>query len=187
MKRSFMPPLLASPPPAGHVLRWGFAGTLLIVMPPDVWGPLSGMLFGLAAGLVTGLGLVLVISRRARLPAIPSLGLAPRTRLAAAVITGAVFEELVWRGLAFQVLRDHVPVTLVFVISAGGFAVLHYPSQGARGVATHLVTGSAFVGLVLATGSLLSALVAHASYNALAFSARLPPEARIPRPNGFPR
>lgn len=144
------------------------AGALVALMPRGVWGRPSEILLGAVFGAVLALFLYAAL--------ISVSGLASgvwrfRRRwpsLRVPIVAQAIFEELVWRGLAFQVLREYVPTAAAIAVSAIGFALLHFESQGAKGVLVHLITGISFASAVLVTGSLAAAVAAHLAYNLLA-------------------
>lgn len=152
----------------GHILKWTLAGTLVALMPRGVWGQPSGILlgavFGAALALILYAALISVSGLASGAWRIPRRW----PSLRAPIVAQAIFEELVWRGLAFQVLREYVPTAAAFAVSVSGFALLHFESQGAKGVLVHLITGVSFAGAVLVTGSLAAAVVAHLAYNLLA-------------------
>ena len=79
----------------------------------------------------------------------------------------AAAEEMMWRWLVLGQLRLALGMPAAFALSVGGFALAHRASQGSRGMVVHLVTGSAFSALYVATGSLVAPVVAHAVYNIL--------------------
>jgi membrane protease YdiL (CAAX protease family) len=119
-----------------------------------------GLAPAISAGVVTAAVLVTVLGRpsgRRRLP------LRGRVRVAkhAFIALWAVNEELVWRRLVLGESLRAGAITAV-MISTVGFAVAHRARQP-----THLVTGAAFSGLYVATGTLAAPIVAHWGYNAL--------------------
>jgi ABC-2 type transport system ATP-binding protein len=67
-------------------------------------------------------------------------------------------------------------------VSTVGFAAAHVGAQGRRGALVHLVTGTVFGTVFLATGSLLAAISAHASYNLLVVLAVESGASAVPRP-----
>lgn len=152
----------------GHILKWTLAGVLVALMPHGVWGQPSGILLGAVLGAVLALILYAALISVSGLTS--GAWRIPRRwpSLRAPFVAQAIFEELVWRGLAFQVLREYVPTAAALAVSGIGFALLHYESQGAKGVLVHLITGVSFAGAVLVTGSLAAAVEAHLAYNFLA-------------------
>ena len=85
------------------------------------------------------------------------------------VIVGAA-EEIIWRGWALQALLPH-GVVLALLLTTVGFAAMHGYAQSFAGVRTHLVTGLCFGLVVMITGSLAAAVVAHSIYNGLVVAA----------------
>lgn len=163
---------LASWIPVRDVLRMGVAIAVAVLLPRRLWGQPREILAALLVGLALGLAIYMVLSARNRMA---SIAWPERRRwplFVAFVVAWAAYEELVWRGLAFQVLLQYVPLPAAFLVSAGGFAGLHYESQGLKGVAVHLLTGTAFAGVVLLTGSIIAAIAAHATYNLFAIASR---------------
>ena len=77
----------------------------------------------------------------------------------------AAFEELLWRGLILAGLAATLGSFAALVASSAGFAVWHASTLGRRSV-VHLFTGFGFGGVFL-FGSLLAAMLAHATYNVL--------------------
>ncbi len=125
-----------------------------------------------AAAVFTAIGLFVFFSGESRIarpiPADRRLELARKSALLAA---WAAAEELLWRGLVLGRASESIGVPAACVLSVGGFALAHLPHQGRRAVAVHLVTGSAFAAVYLATRSLVAAIVCHALYNILVAAA----------------
>jgi membrane protease YdiL (CAAX protease family) len=134
-----------------------------------------GLVPAVSAALVTAAVLVTTVGRPVggrRLP------LSARVRLAkhAFIALLAVNEEVVWRRLVLgESLRAGAIAAVT--VSTVGFAIAHRARQP-----THLVTGAAFSGLYVATGTLLAPIVAHWGYNAvLALRVdRAPPPREVP-------
>jgi membrane protease YdiL (CAAX protease family) len=164
--------LLAKRNPARLVLNWTLAGALVGLMPDGVWGKPSEMLIGSASGAVLALVLYVSLSSISGFASGWLRGLWRWPSLRPAVVVESVFEELVWRGLAFQVLREYVPTAAALAFSTMGFALVHFESQGVKGMFVHVVTGLSFASVVLVTGSLAAAVVAHVVYNLFAASGR---------------
>ncbi|MBI4305583.1 MAG: CPBP family intramembrane metalloprotease [Chloroflexi bacterium] len=149
------------------IRRWVTAGlplALIGILPWRVWGDFQAVVAGTAMGLVAGGILYFVLA------VLPRSG--PRARHSYStgswidqVLLIPIAEELVWRGLAFQVLRSYVPVAVALAVSVIGFSLVHFGNQGAKGLIVHLVTGAAFAGVTVATGTLASAIAAHIAYN----------------------
>ena len=146
---------------AGHVVVTGaIVATLGIYLgEPRVAWPVA-----LASGAAAGLALTLVLAG----------GFPPRERTVAAdrrlvlvcavVVVASACEEIVWRGFGIGELSGTLGTVAAFVVSTAGFALAH---AGRVSTLTHLATGAAFGGVFLATGSLLAAIAAHATYNLL--------------------
>jgi ABC-2 type transport system ATP-binding protein len=132
-------------------------------------------------GALAGLGLVVVLAGlrlpwrtpsgdEATLAPGPPCGAEGRRRLRPASLLGAgalllltsASEEVIWRGLVLSVLSEPLGTAGAYAVSTAGFALAH---REPRSVCVHLVTGAAFGGVYLATGSLLAAIVAHGLYN----------------------
>lgn len=122
----------------------------------------------LSVAVLTAIGLFVFLSGDSRLarriPPGRRLELAHRSGLLAA---WAALEELLWRGLVLGGVSETIGVPAAFVLSVGGFALAHLPHQGRKGAAVHLVTGTAFATVYVATRSLAAAIVCHALYNIL--------------------
>jgi membrane protease YdiL (CAAX protease family) len=120
-----------------------------------------------SAALGPAAGLCLLVALAGRLPPRPRIR---RSRLAAAGVRacvlaiGAFAEELIWRVVALATLAVTFGTWLALAVTAAGFAVSH-AGGGRRAVAAHLVTGSVFGGVYLATASFAAVATAHASYN----------------------
>ena len=163
---------LANWVPVRDVLRIGAAIAVALLLPRRFWGQPREILMALLVGIALGLATYIILSTRNRAASAAWPERRWRPRFVALLLAHAAYEELVWRGLAFQVLGQYVPLPAAFLVSAGGFAGLHYESQGLKGVAVHLLTGTAFAGVVLLTGSIIAAIAAHATYNLFAIASR---------------
>jgi membrane protease YdiL (CAAX protease family) len=118
-----------------------------------------------ALGSIAGAGTFLLLTggRFPRLLPRP-LGRAMTVRWLA-VVTHAVLEEIVWRGICLGGLLLVVGPWPALAASSVGFSLWHWPSLRGR-CAVHLVTGAAF-GAAFLAGGLVAAIVAHALYNVL--------------------
>jgi len=116
---------------------------------------------------------VVVGVRRERVPMALAKG--------AVLALGAACEEVIWRWFVLGGLAGVVGLAPALAVSTAGFALSH---RGRKAVLVHLLTGGAFGGLFALTGSLLSAITAHVTYNLLILlireSGRSPPR-RITR------
>jgi ABC-2 type transport system ATP-binding protein len=96
-----------------------------------------------------------------------------RWRAPALVVRGGFFtlrsasEEVLWRWFVLGSLAPVLGSGGALAVSTIGFAAAHVPAQGRRGATVHLLTGTVFGTVFVATGSLLAAITAHASYNLL--------------------
>ncbi len=95
--------------------------------------------------------------RRVRLPLLLGKGLY--------LVVASASEEIIWRFVVLGGLSSLVGVVPAYCASTAGFAFGH--RAGPSGTLVHLLTGATFGGLYLATGSLLAAIAAHATYNVL--------------------
>jgi membrane protease YdiL (CAAX protease family) len=145
---------------------------------PDVWGlSLRSLLFWTTALVIVGLGVIIAFEPLDRWR--PTRGsalvreLLPRTGSEKAEFVGlsvvaGINEEVAYRGYALSafLLLGAGPWTAV-VASAAPFAVLH-AYQGPVGVARTALVGLALGASVVASGSLLPAILAHAAIDVVA-------------------
>lgn len=130
--------------------------------------PLAGAL-GVLAGAAAGYVLYRLLSLRDA--AAPQQFASARAVAALALVYVAISiaEEIIWRGWAFDTLAPSRGTLAALIATTAGFALVHGVQQGFAGVRFHLVTGLAFGLMLLATGSLLAAIAAHATYNLAVF------------------
>jgi ABC-2 type transport system ATP-binding protein len=131
----------------------------------------------ITAGLVTGLGLFVLLARRR--PFSFCRASLPRRRLVsrAAVLTAtSAKEEALWRGLLLGFLVVPFGRAGAIAIGTALFAAAHVAGQG-RVAAAHLLTGAAFGTVYVASGRLVAAMVAHGAYNVLVGASSLAGEA----------
>jgi membrane protease YdiL (CAAX protease family) len=134
----------------------------------------------LALGLATGVGLYVVLSGSVTVT-VRGPGVAARLVYVAA---RAAYEEAVWRLCLLGLLAAAFGPAAGLALTTAAFALSHWPRQGRRAV-VHLLTGAAFGGVFLVTGSFAAAAATHVAYNALVAAdhrpfwpiggARLPP------------
>ena len=131
-----------------------------VLAPPT---PATRLEWPSATAVGGGAGLALFVGIARRRPSLP----APRSSVPVLLAKLAFFglwatnEELLWRRVALGELLA-VGALPALVASTLGFALIH---RARRRV--HLVTGSAFGGVYLATGALVASVVAHWTYNVL--------------------
>jgi membrane protease YdiL (CAAX protease family) len=146
------------------VAQAGAALALLLLGEPRTPGtpmpPGPAFLLAIGAGAV----LLLVLARRPLRLRIAR----DRFRIVAAKagVLGllAFCEEVIWRWFAIGGLTPRVGAGVAFAASTIGFALCH-AGQGTRAIRVHLLTGSTFGAVFLASGSLAAAAAAHATYN----------------------
>jgi len=89
-------------------------------------------------------------------------------RLVVSVLTTAVIEEVLYRGIWLGILQTafHESALLAVPISAGGYALGHL-FFGPRTVAQKVLSGLAFGSLFVLSGSIVVPIIAHLTENAL--------------------
>lgn len=151
--------LLASP--SSRLVRFGSLG----------WGE---------AGIGTGAGVLLFVLGAAGYVASESLlglarppeaasfaslrGAGEMTAAMAAVLAVAVAEEVAFRGIVLEALREHSGTGVAVGVSAAAFALYHL---SAHQLLSTLVYGGVLAGLVVWTGGLWPAVIAHLTLNGL--------------------
>ena len=159
---------------AGLWSRIAVGATLAIVLPFALDVPPPTQLrvspaLAVTLGLGIGIGLYSVGAWR-RPVAVSPLGLAQT----AFIVGWATIEEVLWRWLLLGGLALRIDLAVAFVAATGCFALSH-----ARGRRSQLVTGAAFGGLYLLTGTLLAPVSAHIAYNLLVAGSLRPQPAGI--------
>jgi membrane protease YdiL (CAAX protease family) len=149
-----------------RLLTWLLVAAVAFRLPRETWGGPLDMLVGTLVGASAGMGLFhsLRFIPRPRPLEPPARTPGPTLRLP---VAGSILEELAWRGFVLQALRTHVSLPLSVATATVGFAILHFDSQHWRGVTVHALTGLSFAGVVIATGTVMSAVAAHVVYNLL--------------------
>ncbi len=156
--------------PAGRLVASTVAATGVALVAPGVAAAdttLHGFPNATVAGALIGLVTFFVLARRP-IPA-SAIAAAPRRRLVTRSIVltlVSVREEAIWRGLVLGLLAGPAGRLGALAASTALFATAHVRGQG-RAAAAHLVTGLSFGLAYVATGRLVAAMVAHASYNVL--------------------
>ena len=100
-------------------------------------------------------------------PAPDGSSLAHGLRLLVALAPAALWEELLFRGYAFAVLREALGEGAALVLTAATFGLLHLQNTGAnlQAVGQVVFAGVWLGGVLLATGSLWAAWAAHLAWN----------------------
>ena len=100
-------------------------------------------------------------------PAPDGSSLAHALRLLVVLAPAALWEELLFRGYAFAVVRDAAGEGAALLLSAGTFGLLHLQNAGAnlQAVGQVVLAGVWLGGVLLATGSLWAAWAAHLAWN----------------------
>jgi membrane protease YdiL (CAAX protease family) len=92
------------------------------------------------------------------------------------MVVGAGFgEETVFRGYMFERLGKLFgsgagAKTLIVLLTAGLFALIHYPDQGLAGAEQATITGLVFGTIFAVTGRLWMLMVAHAAFDLTAYA-----------------
>ena len=90
--------------------------------------------------------------------------LASGLRVLAVCLLGPMAEELLFRGVIFSRLKERIPLTLTIVVTAVGWALLHWSYPGA--VIGVIVVDGLLLGAARArTGSVVPPIIMHALYN----------------------
>jgi len=130
----------------------------LVEVPPPTEAaipPLAALCLGIACGLT------LFAALAQQLPPLPTPRHTGRWLIQLTfVVTWAAVEEILWRWLALGVIAAAAGWPLALAASSVGFAATHRVGR-----ASQLATGAIFGAVYLATGRLLAAVVAHATYN----------------------
>ncbi|MCZ7589502.1 MAG: ATP-binding cassette domain-containing protein [Gaiella sp.] len=155
---------------AGRVTAWVAVAVGGALVAPAV-DPLDTTLHplpeALAVGCIAGVAAFLVLARR--WVTASSLAAVPRPRLVARVVVlvaKSAQEETIWRALVLGLLVPAVGAAAALAVSTVCFAAAHVGLLGRRALA-HLATGASFGLAYLATGRLVAAITAHATYNVL--------------------
>jgi membrane protease YdiL (CAAX protease family) len=132
--------------------------------------PLLGVTGAIAAGTAAGALLFVILARR--IPPLVHAAVA-RTLLAASpvVVVAAASEEVVWRYAVLGGLRALLGLSLALPLAAVAFALAHVGRAPPRVLWVHVLTGSTFAVVYVATGRLAAAIAAHAAYNLLVVAA----------------
>jgi membrane protease YdiL (CAAX protease family) len=100
-------------------------------------------------------------------PAPAGSSLAAALQLLLFLAPAALWEELLFRGYAFTVIRERLGAPTALVVTSVAFAALHQGNPGAnlQAVAQVAFAGVWLGGVLLATGSLYAAWMAHLAWN----------------------
>lgn len=164
-------------------LSWRLMGPL---RPRWVRHSLVGVGIGLSGWVIVTLLLALLVRAidREALPTQEGLeqlagadGTAVLVAVFAAVVLAPVVEEVIYRGVLFQALRERIGLWPAMVISAGLFGVMHLDTvmqaEGFDPVGFIPMMGIVLLGVWLAaafhkTGSIIVPIVGHAAFNGIA-------------------
>jgi hypothetical protein len=136
---------------------------------------------GLAVGVVFGIALKLLL----KAVILPLLGAPPINQayhylvantaalpgmILMSIVVAGFGEETLYRGYLFERLgklfgRGIGATTAIVLLTAGWFALLHYPEQGLPGVEQAMITGLIFGGIFAVTGRLWTLMVSHAVFD----------------------
>lgn len=125
-----------------------------------------GFLFGaLAIGVPILLLIVIGWLEWTRGPAVSWLSAAARVSML--LLPAAFYEELATRGYIFAALREALSARWALVITSLGFGLLHLrnPGTSAESIILVMLAGVFLGGILLATGSLYAAWMAHFAWN----------------------
>ena len=164
-------------PPAHGIdrsYRWTKVGLAVVLLVTGVVRCPCGAWHAPLVGGIAGTILYALVARD--FPRFPLSLRVPRSRLPAGrriweTALNAAIDEVVWRGWLTSPSVPSAPHPFLAVASLALFALAHFPRQGLRGVATHLVTGSVFT-VAMVWGGLMAALTAHLSYNLWVYAVR---------------
>jgi ABC-2 type transport system ATP-binding protein len=169
---------------------WAALTTLAVVVAPSI-APLDPTLGGtadaIAVGCLAGAGAFALLARR-RFPT-PAVGALPRRRLAArsVVLTAkSTQEEALWRALFLGLLAVPLGPLVALLVSTLVFTASHVGRQG-KAAGAHLLTGTTFGAVYIATGRLIGSIAAHATYNVLVGAASMTQEHMSLSDTGFAR
>ena len=85
-----------------------------------------------------------------------------------------IFEETIFRGMAFTVLRQYFKSTIsVFIISSIIFGLIHW-SWGVHAIINTAIIGAIFMSVMWKTGSVLPVIIAHFLVDYVSFSGVIP-------------
>ena len=130
--------------------------------------PVPAAVLGVAGGVAVAFVLRVLPLR----VAVRAVGCSPALLAVAGILLAvAIAEEPVWRWAVLDGLVAVAGPVAAVLLSTLGFAVAH--GRARRVIGTHTVTGGAFGLAYVATGRLVAAIGAHASYNLAVLAADL--------------
>ncbi len=142
-------------PPGVRDVAWGLGGALAMIVVAIATGALQDAIFHLRADEVQVQWL-----RATRGTMIAGFVLL-------ACVGAPVFEELIFRGFAFNALLRYTPAWLAVLLSSALFGIAHL-LPGNAGAIAPLAAGGVVLALVYyRTGSLIASMITHATFNAV--------------------
>ena len=116
---------------------------------------------------------VLPPTKLGKIPRIHALWL-NRVDLSFGLAFAGIFEEVIFRGLAFTVFRAVAKSTaILFFITALLFGLIHW-SLGLHAIVNTAIIGAVFMVVMWRTGSVLPTIIAHFIINYVSFSGAIP-------------
>jgi len=116
---------------------------------------------------------VLPSTKLGGIPRIPTPWL-DRVDLYFGLICVGIFEEVIFRGLAFKVFRALVKsTTTLFLITALLFGFIHW-SLGLHAIVNTAIIGAVFMVVMWRTGSVVPTIISHFIVNYVSFSGMIP-------------
>lgn len=145
-------------------LPWSYVGLGSRQAMPGLFG--SGFLLG---ALAIGIPSLVLVALGWLEPAAAPIGswVSFALRVAVLLLPAALVEELVFRGYPFAVLRDAWGWKVALVVTSIAFGVAHVDNPGAdlEAIIAVIVAGVFLGSVLVATGSLFAAWMAHFSWN----------------------
>jgi membrane protease YdiL (CAAX protease family) len=136
-------------------LAWGLGGAVAMVIAAAVVGSLQEWLFHLKADEVQ-----VHMLRAAR-------GSLAAGFVFTALIAAPLFEELVFRGFAFNALLRYLPLWPAVLLSGALFALAHWLPGNLGALGPLAGVGMVLAAIYYRSGSLVAAMLAHACFNTL--------------------
>lgn len=116
---------------------------------------------GLASLLLIGVGWLAVV------PSAPGSWAMAAVRVSLALLPAAFYEELMSRGYVFGALREWLGAPVAIGVTSVGFGLLHLYNPGATAlsITTVILAGVFLAAVLVVTGSLYAAWMAHWAWN----------------------